>query len=911
MIELESETREDPTGCGENDVNRNARSTKNRRSVDDETGNSESRAEDNESGTRCEFSYKNSWFDQVKDASWQDAGILTFGALLPAGLIACYVIACSDRIVKMIVKHPVETLIECALVALIPVSTYLIWKAKRGDDGRFALRRGMLNGLSIGTSAIITGILATSLGLGYPVVDSYSGQSHAGVFTFMMIISSLALCIAVCQANQLRLMRALRSARLRQTTFSVVGALLAVLAFAGAEARSVMIRIAEQMAISHNNLERQRGLKMLSELDAKRDLIIDGSDPRSAGLPGLFVKIDPEQIRQLYFSVVGERYRCEHEENLAVVSADYLQKHVVGAPIAGLSLLRSSLTGTAHARTLSSTVNWTFVFSNDSLTNQEARAELGLPEGAVITGITSWIDGKKYAGKFFASGAAEASDGSSGYLSLDHQEPAIVTDLGRSRYLMHCYPIASRSEVKVQLTVVVPMTVAGVNDATLALPRLISSNFEVKGEHQLTLRSGKGVKLEVQNGTLRKLATGGHSLARSIDDKELTGGLLIGANDEAGFEPIAAADPFSTTKRYLVQSINQIHSDAPKNLVVVVDASKGMEKQLDEIKSAMKKLPSTINASFILAGEDSKPVAVPLTAGLDSLKSPSLRGGQDNLQALVQAADLAGSDVGGAVLWIHGAQPAYSKEIYLMAPFVAKPKVYEIAVDNGETDVREFIKNHEEVGPITSIARTGTIRSDLERFLNHWRAGDVQTRTALKESNNIAGMPMADPEEAAEMAALWANQECNNLLNQPDKAVAAASVAVSHHIVTPVSLAGVLQAQRQQRVAREQASAPELQGAINGTIGPQGSDATVIQGVNTAGTVRVNNLANLEAMLNIFANSVQILALAFGGSLIVFGGMNGRYGRLASGIVIAAGGLSAPGIINWLVASCRDANLFS
>src|SRR5215213_3717282 len=52
-------------------------------------------------------------------------------------------------------------------------------------------------------------------------------------------------------------------------------------------------------------------------------------------------------------------------------------------------------------------------------------------------------------------------------------------------------------------------------------------------------------------------------------------------------------------------------------------------------------------------------------------------------------------------------------------------------------------------------------------------------------------------------------------------------------------------------------AAPQLQGATNGTIGPQGGDATVIQGVNTAGTVRVNNLANLEALLNIIANGME------------------------------------------------------
>ncbi len=42
----------------------------------------------------------------------------------------------------------------------------------------------------------------------------------------------------------------------------------------------------------------------------------------------------------------------------------------------------------------------------------------------------------------------------------------------------------------------------------------------------------------------------------------------------------------------------------------------------------------------------------------------------------------------------------------------------------------------------------------------------------------------------------------------------------------------------------QDSQAPTLQGATNGTIGPQGSDATYITGVNTAGTVRVNNLAN-------------------------------------------------------------------
>lgn len=48
--------------------------------------------------------------------------------------------------------------------------------------------------------------------------------------------------------------------------------------------------------------------------------------------------------------------------------------------------------------------------------------------------------------------------------------------------------------------------------------------------------------------------------------------------------------------------------------------------------------------------------------------------------------------------------------------------------------------------------------------------------------------------------------------------------------------------------------APMLQGATNGTIGPQGFDATVLSGVNTAGTVRANN--NLDSLMLQGAESV-------------------------------------------------------
>ena len=115
----------------------------------------------------------------------------------------------------------------------------------------------------------------------------------------------------------------------------------------------------------------------------------------------------------------------------------------------------------------------------------------------------------------------------------------------------------------------------------------------------------------------------------------------------------------------------------------------------------------------------------------------------------------------------------------------------------------------------------------------------------------------------------------------------------------------------------DQGNSPLLQGATNGTIGPQGDDATAILGVNTAGTVRVNNLANLEALLNIIANGMEILGIAWGGPTMIMGFMHMAAGthdamkRVLFGAAGVTGGLATPGAINWLVASARDANLFS
>lgn len=96
----------------------------------------------------------------------------------------------------------------------------------------------------------------------------------------------------------------------------------------------------------------------------------------------------------------------------------------------------------------------------------------------------------------------------------------------------------------------------------------------------------------------------------------------------------------------------------------------------------------------------------------------------------------------------------------------------------------------------------------------------------------------------------------------------------------------------------------------------EASDAVMLQGVNTAGTVRINMLANLEALVNVCANGAEIICFIWGAVLLwaCFRKLNtpGIAARsFAFALVPIILGACTPASLNWFIAAARDANLFS
>jgi hypothetical protein len=954
---------------------------------------------------------------------WQGldgVAVMSFGVVIPVMMALASCMSAPKRITLLLLNHPVETLAELLLAAAIPLAILFIWSSLCKNNVTYSIGRGLLLGAAIGSALIIAGVCVAALFYGSADLESAIGTNFNTGFCWIAFLSVGSAAIGVYLVNRMRLARDFRASRLQVIAFTFIGVLLSIVAFLGAEARPWSIRLAELKAVSNQPAERNAGLQDLRAMDPERELRMECSDARAAGLSGLFMPLKPTSQRELYFAVTGKPYSFREFDNkdISFMPDDDLRRRIVGEKVIGLSLIRSTMDGAVHPQTLSSTINWTFVFKNGTTTPQEVRSELGLPPGAVITGLSLWRHGERQEATVAAAGKAEGfTDSSWRQVNLD--SPAIVSDLGHGRMLLHCFPVSQEEEMKVAITMVVPLKPEGAKAASLILPTVIASNFDLKGNnHLVKLHSPAELSSTLKNLKTGLMSGGEKSIAGTLTDEQLeSSNLSITTGRTEQLKPIIVLDKMAValaradekkraerirrnneyagaqaerqiivmidgskgvnnqiadvTKaldgkpagrinrktlirtvapRYVVENVTRVAAPAPKHLVVVVDGSATVKQYSDELSHALAKLPAGIPAELIIASQEKdkliKPVS--LAQGLVGLKQTNFVGGQNNLQAVVNATELAGERIGGAVLWVHGPQPSLNEEIYIMSKFISTPAFYELQVGSGDTDTFDFFKNHSEIGPFTPVPRnTNKLTDDLATFFSKWKPDSNDYAVSLSPTMVVPdGSITVSDQEAEELLALSASRQCDQLVSTRHIRKAA-RIAVAYGVVTPVSCALISNSpaaieesiddgsgastenagtQEMSNATRNPQGGPVLQGATNGTIAPQGADATYVQGVNTAGTVRVNNLANLEALLNIFANLGEIGCALAGMAILLHGVVRreswitdvmGRELEISAGQRVVLGlcliifGLAVPGLINWFVASARDANLFS
>jgi len=950
--------------------------------------------------------------------SFYDLCIVTLGVVIPLGMLLTGCAFAAKRLTLVLLNHPLETCIQILFALLIPLANFRMWRSLKREDHRFSALRGVLAGSAVGAALTICAVCTAALIVGCDTLQSRIGTTFETGFSALSAFTFVSMLIAAFQINRFRLARDFRSSRAQVLMFSTFGIILSITALCATEAKSFYVRLAEKSAVANDKAERDRGLNVLRTLNVEPQLRMECTDDRAAGLAGLFYPIKLTTQRQLYFAITGKPFRDVNAGDLSAMSDDYLRRHVVGEPVKGLTLARSLVSGALSPSTLTSTVNWTYVFKNESAGPQEARAEIALPAGTAVTGMTLWINGEA-TDAHIAVSVSEKGQGDQDWVQADHDCPAMLTPVGHGRFLLHCYPVEQDQELKIRMTMVVPLKAESATQAALPIPRFVAANFTLDGEHMLRLKSPLNLKAHSSKLKHTLSASGQHIIAGPLSKEELKGTETgISAQLPAKMEQVAVYDMISTklkeqeekeklrrkheqdlaaqaeaeaeaeaelaeedgkpqqvvvmidgsrgvrqqledvarilkpaakkkqkiakalkkgqvAKRYVVETIKPISVKPPKNLIVVLDGSSALAKQSDQITAALRSIPRGVITSVMVASDEQKKVLEPLAleSGVKLISDMKFVGGQDNLQAVVKASELAGESSNGAVLWIHGPQPAFNREIYIMSQYSNVPAFYEYSIDSGETDTLEFFKNHSEIGPFTQIPKGVSLSKDIESFVSRWQSDRVNYAVALAETTDKPTCRMATPKEAAELMALHANAYCEQLISER-KAPRAATIAATYGLVTSVSSAIVpnrylgsnLAIGEQPPVSSsDDEDSPKLQGATNGTVGPQGQEGSYITGINTAGTVRVNNLANLESLLNIFANLIEMAGGLIGFALMMHGIFQRRIAvqlpglnlclnptqRIVFGVCIMILALSVPGVLNWFIASARDANMFS
>jgi hypothetical protein len=386
------------------------------------------------------------------------SGFVTFcsfglGVALPA---AALLFEFSTRMCSSDIFDPMPTIGHVVLIALVPVANALaLFEAADRRDGKKtgALPRwvGALNGAAISISAIYALMFAVLTPFAV-VAIIFFGLGLLPLAPLFSFVTAL-----ICRAR-LRRMIAAGRAPLPGWRW---GAGLALAALLALEAPSVLTEAGARMARSEDADTARRGLWLLRAVGDEDRLLLrcyagnggaaldivsfvfsigesGGGDVAAAG-----GRSSSDEARALFYRVTGKPF------NLVPVPSRFsfggrprmsdgwiwdanAGGEVVGQRLKGLTLAESRLDGTIDANALTGYVEWTMVFKNAARWNQEARAQIALPEGGVVSRLTLWVNGEEREAAF--AGRAQVREAYQQVAIRQNRDPVLVTTKGATGF---------------------------------------------------------------------------------------------------------------------------------------------------------------------------------------------------------------------------------------------------------------------------------------------------------------------------------------------------------------------------------------------------------------------------------------------------------------------------------------------
>ena len=561
-------------------------------------------------------------------------------------------------------------------------------------------------------------------------------------------------------------------------------------------------------AASSDAARQQRGVDLL-RFAGRRGFLLE-SCYRAPRLPWDFgsashLGVPQEKAREVYYRVTGVAFnQVAPPTTLGVGGARgwrawnwdrALGGTSVANKVPGLSVKSSRIEAQTDAAAANSYMEWTLVFRNIAANPGEARAQIELPPGGVVSRLTLWINGEPQEAAVGARSQVRAA-----YQEIavqQRRDPVLVTTNGRDRVLMQCFPVpANGGEMKIRIGITAPLQFTSATATKMLLPRMVETNFEEPDRfaHQLSMPN---------SGQLRSRHT-----SRELERHP---GVVVTRG-------AAAADAWTddpADQNFVIrQRLHSAPVKTPSRIAVVVDGSQLMKRDLRAIAEAIAELPQGAKVALFFAGDR---VEAALQQGSDEpaefaswLRGKRASGGRDNLPALAKAVDFAAEEPGGVLLWIHGPQPVLLSSIDpLLQRFEDarhRPVFHTIAAVSGANAILDRFGS-DAVQPL----RTGLGAADeLRSAFALWSGKSPQYQLHRERVPRAQIEAESSHHANRHLARLWGADEVDRL--RADSAVGsldrAVKLALDLQLVTPVSGAVVLETKEQYERHRLQQVSP-------------------------------------------------------------------------------------------------------
>lgn len=710
---------------------------------------------------------------------------------------------------------PLPTMFHVAMIAIVPVANLLVLLVRNGRYRASAGKVLFLNGIAIGVSAFYTILFIPVMPIA--AVAIIWGIGLLPLAPLLSLIAAIMCRRAIPRAVITDPMGPNRTLtlvpRLNLANWGIVAGLMTIIAV---ELPFTLTEVGLRMATSQQNQEQLQGVRLLRSF-ADHDRLLSYSYARR-GRPldmiSFFVKWDRksvslEEAREVYFRVTGRafndaepvslRRRGLWEDN-GWLGFDFDQGgEVVGKKLKDLQLSDSVIDGSIDADAAIAYLEWTFEFTNRSSRLAEARAQISLPPGAVVSRVTLWVNGEEREAAFAGRGQARQA-----YEQVvqRQRDPILVTTAGADTVLVQMFPVPVDGKMKARIGITAPLGLNNPSQAVLRLPQFKQRNFYIDPEleHSLWLEAGSDqgepAHLIFESGN-----AGGSTLREKLTNAALehTRKLILVSRDSRATRAYAIDHQSKPKQRITQHFIGR--QDKIDRLVIVVDGSKSMREYVDQLSSVVLQLPATLNVSIIVAADEPVEIFGDSQSLAEKLREFDYDGGIDNTRALEKAWLMAASDADAdaAVLWIHGSQPVILNSVSTLRQNWRRradgPPIYDFPLDNRVNRIAEAL---DDVSQFKLLPRVGGFEQDLTYQMQLW-GGKRQQLMAVREAVSPESEKIVGAKTSDHLVRLWANDRIHTLIAEggDNKIAQAIKMAAAYQLVTPVSGAVVLETQQQ------------------------------------------------------------------------------------------------------------------